>query len=49
MKWFKKSMVILMAAAMLFVSLGCQKDEGPAERAGKDMDKAVEKTKKMFE
>lgn len=42
-----------IAAAMIvgtFVALaGCQKEEGPAERAGKEIDKAAEKVGEKIE
>ena len=33
----------LVMSALLAVLPGCQKQEGPAERAGKEVDQAVEK------
>ena len=43
MNVFLRALGIAMLVGMLFVALpGCQKQEGPAERAGKDVDKAVE-------
>lgn len=39
----------VVLSAMLAVSFGCQKQEGPAERAGKEVDKAVEKTGQQIE
>jgi len=40
----KKSLLICVFAALaLTVAAGCQKQEGPAEKAGKQIDKAVEK------
>ena len=39
-----------LAVGMLFVTLtGCQKQEGPAEHAGKEIDKATEKTGQQIE
>ena len=40
----KRLAAALAAAAMLVTVAGCQK-EGPVERAGKEIDKAVDKTK----
>jgi hypothetical protein len=36
----------LVMSALLAALSGCQKQEGPAEHAGKDVDKAVEQTGK---
>lgn len=39
-----KTLVVTLVAGVLFVTLpGCQKQEGPAERAGKQVDQSVEK------
>ena len=39
----------LVVGALLGALSGCQKQEGPAERAGKEVDKAVEKTGQQIE
>ena len=39
----------LVVGALLAALSGCQKQEGPAERAGKEVDKAVEKTGQQIE
>jgi hypothetical protein len=39
----------LFVAALVAVFSGCQKQEGPAERAGKEVDKAVEKVGQQIE
>lgn len=40
-----RSFLAAMVLGTLFIALaGCQKKEGPAERAGKAMDNAAEKT-----
>ena len=39
----------LLAVALLATLVGCQKQEGPAERAGKEVDKAVEKVGQQVE
>lgn len=39
----------LVAAALLVTLSACQKEEGPAERAGKVIDNAVEKTGEKIE
>ena len=45
-----KSMLFAAAAsALLMVVAGCPQKEGPAERAGKSVDKAVEKTGQKIE
>jgi hypothetical protein len=45
-----KSAMTAMALSVLMVGLsGCQKQEGPAQRAGKEIDKAVEKAGQQIE
>lgn len=44
MKTMKDSVVLGIIAAALMVGTGCKK-EGPAEKAGKNLDKAVETSK----
>lgn len=45
-----RSFIAALVLGTLFVALtGCQKKEGPAERAGKEMDKAAEKAGKQLE
>lgn len=39
----------LIMSALLAALSGCQKQEGPAEQAGKEMDKAVEKVGQQIE
>jgi hypothetical protein len=39
----------LALGVLLAVLAGCQKQEGPAERAGKEADKAVEKVGQQIE
>ncbi len=39
----------LVLAALLVGLSGCQKQEGPAEHAGKEVDKAVEKAGQQIE
>ena len=47
---FRKTAVAVVATIALFAGLaGCQKQEGPAERAGKEADKAVEKVGQQIE
>ncbi|MBK7593197.1 MAG: hypothetical protein IPO75_15420 [Betaproteobacteria bacterium] len=40
---------VLVTGALLVVLSGCEKKEGPAERAGKEMDKAVDKVGQQIE
>lgn len=45
-----KTLVVALVAGVLFVTLpGCQKQEGPAERAGKQVDQTVEKVGQQIE
>jgi hypothetical protein len=45
-----KSIAVAMAMGILMVGLSaCQKKEGPAERAGKEVDKAVESAGQKLE
>lgn len=47
---FKKSTAILLAMGILMAGLsGCKKEEGPAERAGKSLDNAVQKAGEKIE
>jgi len=47
---FNKNVATTLAIGILVAMLsGCQKQEGPAERAGKEVDKAVEKTGQQIE
>lgn len=48
MKSFKKIVAVLTAALILAGIAGCSK-EGPAEKAGKKVDQALEKAKKVFD
>lgn len=36
---------LLAAAALATMLMGCQKEEGPMEKAGKSVDQAIEKAK----
>jgi len=49
MKYGKNVAVVLAVGVLVAAFSGCQKQEGPAERAGKAMDKAVEDTGKQIE
>lgn len=47
---FKKSVAIVLAMGILLAGLsGCKKEEGPAERAGKSVDNAVQKAGEKVE
>jgi len=47
---FSKSALVAVAIGSLIAGLsGCQKEEGPAERAGREIDKAAEKVGKSVE
>ena len=43
MKFGKTVSAVLGMSALLVALIGCQKQEGPAERAGKEVDKTIEK------
>ena len=45
MSFLKKTIVALIMLLLVFSFVGCEK-EGPAERAGKKIDKTVEDAKK---
>jgi len=49
MKLRKSVGAALVMSALLAALFGCQKQEGPAERAGKEVDKAVEKVGQQIE
>jgi hypothetical protein len=50
MKSMGRNVFMVLAAGVLLAALtGCQKEEGPAERAGKAMDKAVENAGQQIE
>lgn len=47
---FTKNAAMLLAMVLLAAGVaGCQKQEGPAERAGKSMDNAVQKAGESIE
>ncbi len=48
-KFSTNAMTILIAGALMAGLSACQKEEGPAERAGKAMDNAVKKTGEQIE
>ena len=50
MNTFNKSLVSIVTSSLLFVSLvGCQKQEGPAEKAGQAIDNAAGKVGAQIE
>ena len=49
MKFGKTQVAALIASMLLATAFGCQKQEGPAERAGKAADKAVEQAGQQIE
>lgn len=49
MKFGKRVMTALAISALMAGFAGCQKQEGPAERAGRTVDKAVEKAGQQIE
>lgn len=49
MRFGKAAGAAVVMSVLLAVLLGCQKQEGPAERAGKEMDKAGEKVGQQIE
>jgi len=49
MKLGKTTGTALIVSALLATVFGCQKQEGPAEHAGKQLDKAVENAGQQIE
>ena len=49
MKFGRSISAALLMSALLIALPGCQKQEGPAEQAGKKVDKAVEKAGQQVE
>ncbi|MGB5080621.1 MAG: hypothetical protein WBO23_07745 [Burkholderiales bacterium] len=49
MKSNKRAVAAFAVAALMAGLFGCQKTEGPMERAGKQVDKAVDKTGQQIE
>ena len=49
MKFRETVGAVVVMSALLVALGGCQKQEGPAERAGKEADKAVEKIGQQIE
>lgn len=48
-KYFENAAVALAVAVVVATLSGCHKEEGPAERAGKAMDKAMENAGQQVE
>ncbi len=49
MKFGNSVSAALVTSALLVALSGCQKQKGPAERAGKEADKAIEKVGQQIE
>lgn len=49
MKLKKYTAAALVVGALMLALLGCQKHEGPAESAGKEIDKATQKVGEQIE
>jgi len=49
MKFGKSVMIATASSALLMVLAGCPQKEGPAERAGKSVDKAMDKAGQQIE
>jgi hypothetical protein len=49
MKLKQRAAGALAVSALMLALLGCQKHEGPAESAGKEVDKAAKKTGEQIE
>lgn len=49
LKLAKTASAVVVMSALVAALLGCQKQEGPAERAGKEVDKAGEKVGQQIE
>ncbi len=49
MKFEKTVSVVLSMSALLIALSACQKQEGPAERAGKEVDKAIDQAGQQVE
>jgi len=50
MSWLKTTGLAVAGALILFVAVGCEKkQEGPAEKAGKEIDKAGENVGKAMQ
>jgi len=45
----KSASTVLLVSAVLATLFGCQKQEGPAERAGKEVDNAVQSAGQQIE
>ena len=48
MSIFKRSILSLVAAGLIMGIVACEKKEGPMEKAGKEVDKTIEKTEKAI-
>jgi len=48
-KWIRSVMIAVAITSLIVGLSGCQKKEGPAEHAGKQVDKAIEKAGQQIE
>jgi hypothetical protein len=48
-KWVNGMIAVLAAGTLTIGIAACERHEGPAERAGKEIDKAMEKTGQQIE
>jgi hypothetical protein len=48
-EWGKRVLVALVMSVLIAGLICCQKKEGPTERAGKQIDKAIEKAGQQIE
>ena len=49
MKFGSRAVTATVLAAVIVALAGCHKQEGPAERAGKELDKSLEKVGQQME
>ncbi len=49
MKKATKALPLILSGAFLLFALGCEKHEGPAEKAGKEIDKGIDKAGEQME
>lgn len=49
MKFRETASAVLLVSTLFFGLTACQKQEGPAERAGKEVDKTMEKAGQQIE
>lgn len=49
MKFFSNVLAVMLVSALVLGVSACKKEEGPAERAGKSLDNAVQKAGEKIE